>query len=190
MSLLLGPLSRREVPPYLLDRRLGGPHSSSGRCEETETCAFTGNRTPVCRPAPKALKGNGFSLHEIGVRGSRGIAPLFLDVCTTCICVVSFALRLFYPLAQRSRCPLSRKVDKSTTCQSITQHFILYTIKIVYCQGDMFRPYKVILRPSKKTDPRAVLCFIASHNAVKIFTFTSVQLQQQGHRISVTKLDV
>ena len=25
-------------------------------------------------------------------------------------------------------------------CQSITQHFILYTIKIVYCQGDMFRP--------------------------------------------------
>ena len=140
MSLLLGPLSRREVPPYLLDRRLGGPHSSSGRCEETETCAFTGNRTPVCRPAPKALKGNGFSLHEIGVRGSRGIAPLFLDVCTTCICVVSFALRLFYPLAQRSRCPLSRKVDKSTTCQSITQHFILYTIKIVYCQGDMFRP--------------------------------------------------
>ena len=28
----------------------------------------------------------------------------------------------------------------NTTCQSITQHFILYTIKIVYCQGDMFRP--------------------------------------------------
>ena len=25
-------------------------------------------------------------------------------------------------------------------CQSIKQHFILYTIKIVYCQGDMFRP--------------------------------------------------
>ena len=25
-------------------------------------------------------------------------------------------------------------------CQSITQHFILYTIKIVYCHGDMFRP--------------------------------------------------
>ena len=28
----------------------------------------------------------------------------------------------------------------NTTCQSITQHFILYTIKRVYCQGDMFRP--------------------------------------------------
>ena len=27
----------------------------------------------------------------------------------------------------------------NTTCQSITQHFILYTIKIVYCQGDMCR---------------------------------------------------
>jgi len=26
------------------------------------------------------------------------------------------------------------------TCQSITQHFILYTIKRTYCQGDMFRP--------------------------------------------------
>jgi len=25
----------------------------------------------------------------------------------------------------------------NTTCQSITQNFILYTIKIVYCQGDM-----------------------------------------------------
>ena len=46
------------------------------------------------------------------------------------------------------------------------------------CQGNMFRPYKVIIRPSKKTDPRAVLCFAAlwdpkckyslgSHNAVK-----------------------
>ena len=28
----------------------------------------------------------------------------------------------------------------NTTCQSITQHSILYRIKIVYCQGDMFRP--------------------------------------------------
>jgi len=28
----------------------------------------------------------------------------------------------------------------NTMCQSITQHFILYTIKVVYCQGDMFRP--------------------------------------------------
>jgi len=28
----------------------------------------------------------------------------------------------------------------NTKCQSITQPFILYTIKILYCQGDMFRP--------------------------------------------------
>jgi len=27
-----------------------------------------------------------------------------------------------------------------TTCQSKTQDFILYTIKTVYCQSDMFRP--------------------------------------------------
>ena len=27
----------------------------------------------------------------------------------------------------------------NTTCQSITQSFILFAIKIVYCQGDMFR---------------------------------------------------
>jgi len=26
------------------------------------------------------------------------------------------------------------------TCQLITQHFILYIIKIVYCQDEMFRP--------------------------------------------------
>ena len=30
--------------------------------------------------------------------------------------------------------------DINTTCQSITQHFILCTITIIYCQGDMFRP--------------------------------------------------
>jgi len=28
----------------------------------------------------------------------------------------------------------------NTTCQSITQRFILYTIKIMCCQGDIFRP--------------------------------------------------
>ena len=46
----------------------------------------------------------------------------------------------------------------NTTHQLITQHFI-YMQKSIFCQGDMFRPYKVILRPSKKTDPR-VVCFI------------------------------
>ena len=106
-------LSRREVPPpppYLLDRRLGEPHSSSGRCGETETSAFTGNRNPVCRP-PKLVKGKDFSLHEEDIRGSGGIVPHFLNVYTTCIYVVSSALWLFYPLAQICRYPLSRKVD-------------------------------------------------------------------------------
>jgi len=28
----------------------------------------------------------------------------------------------------------------NTTCKSITQHFILYGIQVIYCQGDMFRP--------------------------------------------------
>jgi len=51
----------------------------------------------------------------------------------------------------------------NTTRQSITQHFIYKNS--IFCQGDMFRPYKVILRPSKKTDP-TVVCFIA-HNAMK-----------------------
>ena len=31
----------------------------------------------------------------------------------------------------------------------------------VFCQGDMFRPYKVSLRPSKKTDPRVV--YVSMH---------------------------
>jgi len=34
----------------------------------------------------------------------------------------------------------------------------LYTIKQYICQGNMFLPHKVIIRPSKKTDPRAKLC--------------------------------
>jgi len=32
----------------------------------------------------------------------------------------------------------------------------LYIYTNIFYQGDMFRPYKVILRPSKKTDPRVV----------------------------------
>ena len=49
-------------------------------------------------------------------------------------------------------------------------HFILYTIKIVYCQGDMFRPYWGIHRPSKKTDPRIVYIslYCGIPNAVKL----------------------
>ena len=50
----------------------------------------------------------------------------------------------------------------NTTCQSITQHFILYTIKIVYCQGDMFRPLLGHLQAlCEKTDPRAI--YISMH---------------------------
>ena len=44
----------------------------------------------------------------------------------------------------------------NTTCQSITQHFILYTITIVYCQGNMFRPLLGHLQALWETDPRAI----------------------------------
>ena len=40
-------------------------------------------------------------------------------------------------LARKGHIPFQKK--SINTWQSITQHFILYTIKIVYCQGDMFR---------------------------------------------------
>ena len=38
----------------------------------------------------------------------------------------------------------------------------LYKKKLsnMFCQGDMFQPYKVILRPSKETDPRAVYALL------------------------------
>ena len=44
--------------------------------------------------------------------------------------------------------------------QLITQHFIYIQLSSMFCQGDMFKPYKVILRPSKKTDPRAVFLLL------------------------------
>jgi len=57
----------------------------------------------------------------------------------------------------------------NTTRQSITQHFI-YIKNSIFCQVDMFRPYKVILRPCKKTDPRVV--YVTLHygipNAYKV----------------------
>ena len=46
------------------------------------------------------------------------------------------------------------------TYQSIKKHFILYKIKIVYCQGDMFRPLLGHFRPSEKIDPRAICVYI------------------------------
>jgi hypothetical protein len=36
---------------YLLDRRLGGPQSRSGRYGEVKILDPTGTRTPTCRPA-------------------------------------------------------------------------------------------------------------------------------------------
>ena len=47
----------------------------------------------------------------------------------------------------------------------------LYTIKSYICQGNMFRRYKVIMRPSKKTDPRAVLYFTAFWSPTLMMTF-------------------
>jgi len=60
----------------------------------------------------------------------------------------------------------------NTTRQSIRQQFIYTKKNSIFCQGDMFRPYKVILRPSKKTDPRVVYAslhckHLGSHNTMK-----------------------
>jgi hypothetical protein len=51
-----------------------------------------------------------------------------------------FGCLFFYYLNQSSLNSLGKYKLLNTTCQSITQHFILYTIKIVYCPGDMFWP--------------------------------------------------
>jgi len=52
------------------------------------------------------------------------------------------------------------KCYTNTTCQSITQHFILYTIKIVYCQGDMFRPLLGHLQVLWENGSKSYLYFI------------------------------
>ena len=49
----------------------------------------------------------------------------------------------------------------NTTCQSITQRFIFYTIKIVYCQGDMFRPSLGHLQALLKNRSKSYLYFNA-----------------------------
>ena len=56
-------------------------------------------------------------------------------------------------------------------CQSITQQFVLYTIKIVYCQGDMFQPSLGHLQPLWETDPGTI--YISLHcripNAYRLY---------------------
>jgi len=58
-----------------------------------------------------------------------------------------------FPSQSVVTCKYNTSVDNTT--------LYLCTMKQYICQGDMFWPYKVIIRPSKKTDPRAVLCFTA-----------------------------
>ena len=55
-------------------------------------------------------------------------------------------------------------------CQSIKQHFILYTIKIVYCQGDMFRPSLGHLQVLWENKSKSYLYFNALWNP-KILKF-------------------
>ena len=56
-------------------------------------------------------------------------------------------------------------------CQSITQKFIFYIIKIVYCQGDMFRPSLGHLQALWEIDPIAI--YISMHcgipNAYRLY---------------------
>jgi len=70
----------------------------------------------------------------------------------------------------------------NTTCQSITQHFILYTIKIVYCQGDMFQPllrhlqavwenrYKSYLYFNALWDPKCIHTILFHSNSTVLCT--------------------
>jgi len=80
--------------------------------------------------------------------------------------------RFGYPLRHVTRRFLVclRSLHVNTTCQSIIQHFIVYTIKIVYCQGDTFRPllghFKALWENRSKSylyfnalwDPKCFLC--------------------------------
>ena len=64
----------------------------------------------------------------------------FMENCMSMIKIS----KLLYEFKQNDRKNFKHNVVRkgisiNATCQSITQHFILYTIKIVYCQGDMFR---------------------------------------------------
>jgi hypothetical protein len=68
----------RKLPRYALDRRLDGPQSRSGRCEEKIILALAGNRTltiqPVAEPTelsriptkmyPQSRSGRGFMLRS------------------------------------------------------------------------------------------------------------------------------
>jgi hypothetical protein len=64
----------------------------------------------------------------------------------------------------------------NTTCQSITQHFILYTIKIVQCQGDMFRPLLGHLQALWENRSKSCLYFNVLWDFVRIF-FRSLHLK-------------
>ena len=55
--------------------------------------------------------------------------------------MISFFCKYVYIIFERiliHRQAFQHRIN--TTCQSITQPFILYAIKIVHCQGDIFRP--------------------------------------------------
>jgi len=85
---------------------------------------------------------------------------------------INAGLRKAIPSSGSQRTVMAHKMDKYNTSVDNTTLY-LYT-KIIYiyifCQGDMFRPYKVILRLSKKTDSRVV--YVSLHcgmpNAYKL----------------------
>ena len=52
----------------------------------------------------------------------------------------------------------------NTSDDNRTLYFI-YNKNSIFCQGDMFRPYRIILRPSKKTDPRFV--YVSLHCGIR-----------------------
>ena len=62
--------------------------------------------------------------------------------------------------------------------QSITQQFILYTIKIVYCQGDMFRPLLGHIQVLWENRSKSYLYFNGIPNAYRLPGPLGKQIQE------------
>jgi len=67
-------------------------------------------------------------------------------------CTVRVANNMFFIRCFPSRSVITYKYNTSVDNTTL----YLYTKNSIFCQGDMFRPYKVVPRPSKKTNSRVV----------------------------------
>ena len=92
------------------------------------------------------------------------------------------------------------KCYTNTTCQSITHHYILYTIKVVYCQGDMFRPFSGHLQALWENRYKSYLYFnamwdpkcckhLGSHNAYFYIAY-SVHYDEVNKSLNTNKCTI